>query len=169
MSVETGPVVPAKLSVVMHARGLLEQIQNIFEQEDVALPERQILTVGAPTDVAWDCEQLVVSFDQIYNGLPGQQEQVPSNCSGPRTAVLTAQLVRCVPTGEISRAGMIPPAPAQMTATAEQFMIDAWLLMDGGMTFADSQQFLGGLADVTIAPAQGGFQASVLTIIAGLV
>ena len=47
---------------------VLEKVTSVFTSFGVPLPSRCYWTMGAP---AIDCEQLVVSFVQVYLGPPG--------------------------------------------------------------------------------------------------
>lgn len=165
-----GPVLPDSQTLVVHANGILEAVQMVYEQENVDLPARQFITVGGPGDTAWDCEQLSVSIEQIYNGLPGQQGQAPTTCNEPKTALAIVQLVRCIPIpATAGRGNMVPVAPSDIIESGERFMVDAWLMMIAGQLFGDSQSFLGSMSDVTIGPPQGGYQAVSMTLIAAVV
>lgn len=165
--IEIGPTAPDAQTYVIHARGVLEAIQTVYEQENVDLPARQFINVGGAQDTAWDCEQLVVSVEQVYNGLPGQQAQQPTRCDEPTTVVVTIQLVRCAPTPRSSgRSAPQPVTPEQHEEFAEKMLIDARLLMTAGQLFGDLQNYLGSMADVTITGPQGGYQALMMSLIA---
>lgn len=137
------------------------KINAVFEQADVSLPDRQYLTVGAE---AHDCEQLTVSFRQMYLGGPGDQAETPQKCNSPRSIVLTIQLVRKVAMPPSAR-NTTPAASAINDVTLGR-VTDAWLLMDAAQTAPDD--YLGMLADVAITDPSGEYQAIVLNMTVGV-
>lgn len=171
MTVSQGPVSPEIDSVIVHAEGLLETVNQRFLEAGIDLPGRQYINIGALQDAAWDCEQVVVSVEQLYNGLPGEQGQTPTRCELPWTAVSTVSIVRCLPTSTpAGRSGApVPPTSDRMTEDAKLRMRDMWLLRMAGASFAEEQNYAGGLADITTAPPQGGYRAVILTLVAALV
>lgn len=143
-------------------QAILDQINATYEQEGFDLPARQYLAVGA---TAHDCEQLTVSFVQMYAGLPGERADTPQKCNSPRSAVLSVQLVRKVAPPEGAR-GNLPPDADHITQHTIEKMQDAWLLMDAAMSVVDD--YIGALADIAITNESGGYQAVVLNISLGM-
>lgn len=103
-----------------------------FAAAGVTLPERQVMAPGAPEQVAWDCEQLVLTMSGIGPGAaPGQAGASGGRDAGTRFGlvlrhvVFTFQLVRCElkPT---SRGG--PPSAVVVNAAALALWRDAGLL-----------------------------------------
>jgi hypothetical protein len=135
--------------------GILERVEATFQSYNVELPQRRYWTMGQP---AIDCEQLVVSFIQMYLGAPGDQAVTPQRCHVPRTAVVTISVVRSAPVvGMNGRA----PAPAAIQAAAEVSAIDSWVLMDSVNVLDqwDSSGFgLGVIATLETAGTEGGYQ-----------
>lgn len=154
-------------SLVTMMDGVLESVVQSYAQSGVGLPERQYWTLGTP---AADCEQLVVSFNQAYLGPPGDEAQTPQRCNGPRSASLTVQVIRCVPT--VSVRGNRPPTAEQIQASSEALAVDAWLLLDmaGSLDQWDPAGGfgLGVIATVDAGDATGGFQAVTLTLNAAI-
>lgn len=141
---------------------VLDGVVGVFEQANVSLPEKRYIAAGP---VAHDCEQVTVSFIQMYLGAIGAPADQPQRCDSPRVVVLTAQVVRCVPTsGTRTTTG---PAAATMNANTLTRMQDAWLLMEAGANAVDTFG-LGVLANVTTTDPQGGFQATVLDLVAAV-
>lgn len=103
--------------------GVLERIIAVYEAYGVPLPTRRYWTMGQP---AVDCEQLVVSFVQIYLGPPGDEANVPQRCNQPRTAVMTVTVSRQIPV--VGQSGRAPTAD-RIQAGSEISAIDAWVLM----------------------------------------
>lgn len=136
---------------------VLSSIENVFEQADVPLPDRRYVTFGG---TAHDCEQLTVSFIQMYLGPPGDVAAEPQRCNAPRSALLAIELVRCLPVGPRGSA----PSAAQATEHAIKQAVDAWLLVDGAAQQAFDPWGLGILADVTVTEPAGAYQAVVLNL-----
>lgn len=135
--------------------GILERVETIFQSYNVELPQRRYWTIGQP---AIDCEQLVVSFIQMYLGAPGDEATTPQRCHVPRSAVVTISIARSVP---IVGANGRPPGPDKIQQAASTSAIDAWVLMDAVKLFDmwdGSGYGLGVIATVDITPPEGGFQ-----------
>lgn len=136
--------------------GVLERVQNVFQSYNVNLPHRQYWTMGQP---AIDCDQVVVSFIQMYLGAPGDEASTPQRCNMPRSAVLSISIARAVPTvGPNGRA----PSPEKIEEASAQTAIDAWVLMESVREFDmwdESGYGLGVIATVDITPPEGGFQS----------
>lgn len=153
------------------AEQILDGIVAIYgehEGEVSPLPERRYIAVGGQGSQPHDCEQVTVSMEQFYVGLPGQPAQIPSNCSSPTSGVFFIEVVRKTAIIEqFSRRGgeqVIPPTPAQESEFAKIQMQDARLLMEAGMRIGEN--FIGSVADVSAGPESGGYQAMVMTLIA---
>ncbi len=142
---------------------ILNQINVHYAAEGVDLPERQYLNIGRTSH---DCEQLTISFVQLYLGPPGQQAEQPQICNAPRTAVMTVQLVRKVAVNTVGR-GTMPPDPEHITRHTMEKTRDAWLLLEAVTNATDD--YTGGiLVDVAVTDQQGEYQAIVLNIAAGV-
>lgn len=104
------------------ADDLLAAVAAGFAAVPIALPSRQYVHSG---QVAFDCEQLVVSVDGLDHSLAGGDPQV-SKCAPPRSINLHVWLIRCVPThGTDDRE---PPSESQLTVSAETLLTDLWVL-----------------------------------------
>lgn len=148
---------------------VLAEVNTTFAEHGVALPEKQFFDVGA-NEAPHDCEQVSVAFQQLYNGIPGNPDQVPTACNAPRTVSFVVEIVRCTPVMERKLRGgpLMPPTAEDLNASAERQVIDGWLLMDAGLTAAQNFALSGGLADVLVTPETGGYQAVVLNLAIGL-
>lgn len=135
--------------------GIVERVETIFQSYNVNLPNRRYWTIGQP---AIDCEQVVVSFIQMYLGAPGDEASSPQRCNVPRSAVVTISIARAVPiVGPNGR----PPSPEKIQEAASVSAIDAWVLMDAVRLFDmwdGSGYGVGVIATVDITPPEGGFQ-----------
>lgn len=139
---------------------LMETVVSVFMSAGVPLPDRKLITVGTPVH---DCEEVVVTFQQVSKGLPGQ-DPVPQNCNAPSTASFEVHLVRCFPT--IQGRGNLAPSPEVLTVNAEGLMVDAWLLMAAADEVnSDPLWGLSGMIySVQAGEPQGGFVGVVLSV-----
>jgi hypothetical protein len=134
---------------------VLEKVTSVFTSFGVPLPARCYWTMGAP---AIDCEQLVVSFVQVYLGPPGDQAATPQRCHMPRTAVLTISIAREIPVVGLNGR---PPSAEKIEAGSALSAVDAWVLMQSMKEFDPWEEGglgLGVIATVDAATAEGGFQ-----------
>jgi hypothetical protein len=142
-------------------QGVLERVESIFQSYNVNLPERRYWIMGQP---AIDCEQLVVSFVQMYLGAPGAQVAEPQRCHVPRSATLNIMLSRQTPiVGQNGR----PPAPEKIKASSEIVAIDSWVLMESVNLldqWDESGYGVGVVATLESTGPEGGFQTTSLTI-----
>jgi hypothetical protein len=157
---------------------ILNTVIATYAEHEVDLPERRYLSVGGPGSTVHDGEQVTVSFEQGYSGLPGNQAQEPARCDTPRTGVFIVEVVRY--TGQPNTAPANPATPVEsrygQTTTGIQIlppevqsevartqMRDAMLLLDAGLR-AGETTLVGSLADVSAGQAQGNLQAMVLVL-----
>ena len=164
-------------SIIVAAEALLEKINEVYLDADLDpvyfLPNRQYVTGGTNTEIVHECEQVVVAIEQAYSGPPGAQVSDPSGCEGPRSIVLTVEVVRCQPLPTTGRGGASVVSPERYTAAARTQAIDMYLLMDAGLLFAESDfndrpLGLGGLVTTNIGPESGGYQAVILEVVTTL-
>jgi hypothetical protein len=134
--------------------GILEKVCTVFQSYNVQLPARQYWTMGQP---AIDCEQLVVSFAQMYLGTPGDQATDPQRCHVPRTAVVNIILSRQIPV--IGQNGKAPSA-AKIEEGSYISAVDAWVLMES-INLLDQWDIsgygLGVIATLDVIGPEGGF------------
>ena len=109
------------IAIVGHA--ILDAVVDGYAAKGRDLPSRRYLTLGTP---AVDCEQLVVSFQQIYLGVPGDEASSPQQCGGPSTGVFVVQLSRKVPVGTDSG----PPSKEKIDSASVELLYDMRLLFD---------------------------------------
>ena len=141
--------------------GVLERVESIFQSYNVSLPEKKYWMMGQP---AIDCEQLVVSFIQMYLGSPGAQVGEPQRCNVPRSATLNISIARATPI--VSQNGR-PPSPERIKAASEILAVDAWVLMES-INLLDQWDAtgygIGVIATLEVTAPEGGFQTTDLTI-----
>lgn len=141
--------------------GVLERVESIFQSYNVNLPARRYWTMGQP---AIDCEQLVVSFVQMYLGAPGAQVGDPQRRHVPRSATLTIQIARQTPiVGQNGR----PPSAQNIQAASEILAYDAWVLMESVNLldqWDETGYGAGVIATLESSAPEGGFQTTTMTI-----
>jgi hypothetical protein len=150
------------LETITAANKILISIENMFNTNSVVLPARRYITVGGQGTVAYDCEQLTVSWEQTYSGKPGSPIQEISTCNTIRSGVFVVELVRPIP---VSQQADIPPETFLIQEAAEGLMKDAVLLYNAGLNAAEGSILDGGLADVTVGAPAGGYQSIIMTVV----
>jgi len=164
---------PQALVRIGHA--LLARVQSVYADYGIALPSRQIWIAG---EGAYDCEQLIVSFTGLREGIinaDGRSVTVPSSpCDVPVIATFQIVVVRCVPVPEMRSNVLVPPSPEALSDATDVLAVDAYLLMKSGCKFdmfgADIEppldvSALGGMGvdlRVEVQEASGGMQAVTL-------
>lgn len=166
-------MLPAYKTTIYEALETLRDTLNATAAEySIELPTRQYFDSGGPNESPHDCEEVVFTFEQMYNGFPSGPNDTPTTCEGPRTATFSVEIVRCTPTPKraAGRTGaLLPPDIAELDALVSKQGQDAWLLMDAGLKAAEQIGLeIGGLADVVMGQEAGGFQATVLNLTVGL-
>lgn len=153
-AVNIGDVSEDALNLRDFMDGILERVDSVFQSYNVPLPQRKYWTMGTP---AIDCEQVVVAFNQMYLGSPGDQVGTPQRCNVPRTAIVTISIAREVPT--VGMNGR-PPTAEKIQQGSEISAIDAWVLMSSMKSFDmwDGVFGLGVMATLEAADIEGGFQ-----------
>jgi hypothetical protein len=135
--------------------GVLDRVITIYQSYNVPLPERRYWTFGDPVV---DCEQVVVSFNQMYLGAPGLPVSSPQRCHMPRTATITIGVARSVP---ISGVNGRPPSPDKIEQSAYISAVDSWVLMQSVNLLDQWDEYgfgLGVIANLYVTEPEGGFQ-----------
>lgn len=142
-------------------QGVLERIQTVFQSYNVELPNRCYWTMGQP---AIDCEQLVVSFAQMYLGTPGAQISEPQRCHVPRSATINIMLSRATPiVGQNGR----PPSAEKIQQASDVVAIDAWVLMESINLidqWDETGYGIGVIATLETLGPEGGFQTTSMNL-----
>lgn len=144
---------------------VLNQVVSSYASYNMPLPSRRYFTMGEP---ALDCEQLVVSFVQMYVGSPGDEASQPRRCNDPRSATINVIISRAVPVvGQNGR----PPSAETIQSASEIIAYDAYILLDSAAQIDqwEASGFgLGVIATVESRTAEGGLQSTVLTVTAAV-
>jgi hypothetical protein len=149
------------LSLKVFLDKVLEKTIKVFEENNVPLPSRRFWTVGEP---AIDCEQLVVSFMQMYLGTPGDQAGTPQRCTMPRSAVLTISISREIPVVGVNGKA---PSGDKIQEGSEAAVVDAWLFMRllNRLDQWEPDEFgLGVIATADSSGFDGGFQTTAMQL-----
>ena len=119
-----------RLDVSGLATRVFDAVVGHFTEAGVALPERRFMAPGAPEQIAWDCEMLVMTMSGIGIGAtPGQAAPRQSHNYGStvlRHVVFTFQLVRCEP--KPTNNGRVPPTVVALNQAAAGLFRDAGLM-----------------------------------------
>lgn len=133
---------------------VLERVEGVFTSYNVPLPSRRYWTMGQPVI---DCEQLVISFIQMYLGTPGDQASTPQKCEMPRTAVFVVSIARPIPVvGQNGRA----PSAEKIEEGSAISAVDAWVLMESMKALEpwdETSLGMGVIATVDSPQTDGGF------------
>ena len=144
---------------------VLEKTVEVYESFSMPIPERRYWTLGEP---AVDCEQLVVSFIQMYLGFPGDEATEPRKCSDPRTATVHVRVSRKVPV--VGPGGKAPSANS-IQEHSQLVAYDAWCLMEGASSldaWTNSFPGMGVISTVEVDAPEGGYQTVVMTLTAAV-
>jgi len=121
-----------RLTIREVGQAILDAVVGHFAVAGIALPERQYLAPGDPTQIAWDCEQLVVALQGIGWGQHPTAGPLATkmgsqiNAVGLRHAIYVVSLVRCTPSDGDRETGLVS---AQLIhAAGQQFMDDMGVL-----------------------------------------
>lgn len=141
--------------------GVLERVEAVFQSYNVPLPNRRYWMIGMP---AIDCEQVVVSFLQLYLGPPGAEVSQPQRCNVPRSATIAIHISREVATVGVNGR---PPSPEKIQQTSSRSTVDSWVLMQAVREFDmwDGTGYgLGVVATLDVSGPEGGFQTITLNV-----
>jgi hypothetical protein len=141
--------------------GVLDRVEAVFQSYNINLPNRRYWMIGMP---AIDCEQVVVSFLQLYLGPPGAEVSQPQRCNVPRSATIAIHISR-----EVAVVGVNgrPPSPEKIQQTSARSTIDSWVLMQTVREFDmwDGTGYgLGVVATLDASGPEGGFQTVTLNV-----
>ena len=149
-------------ALATHLNEVLTRVVNIYMSYNMPLPDRRYWTMGTPVV---DCEQLVVSFVQMYIGSPGDEATMPRRCNDPSSATIQISISRKVP---VVGANGRPPSADDIQLYSNLQAYDAWILLHSAREL-DSWETSGGfglgvIATVETSQPEGGFQSTIMTL-----
>lgn len=154
-TVDLSEISPDAKALAEFLQEVLDRVVNVYDSYSMPLPARRYWTLGDPVV---DCEQLVVTFMQMYLGAPGDEAMEPKRCRDPRSATVHIKVSRCVPSvGTNGR----PPTQEAIQDASLLLAYDAWCLMEGAASldaWSDSFPGLGIISTVDVGEPEGGFQ-----------
>lgn len=164
--VNKNSVSPEAKNLAVFLQTILDRVNENFSKYSMPLPSRQYWTMGQP---ALDCEQVVVSFIQMYLGSPGDEATAPRRGQDPRSATINVSVSRKIPVvGTNGR----PPAAEAIQEASEIAAYDSWILLDIAANHLDvwveTGLGLGIIATVEVRDPDGGIQTTVLTLTAAV-
>jgi hypothetical protein len=136
---------------------VLQTVVSIYESNNMPLPKRRYWTMAAPT---MDCEQVVVSFINLYLGTPGDEASRPLPCDSPTTVVVSISIARKSAVGA-------KPTEEAIQEVADTAAVDTWLLMENLSlfdTWGGYSRGLGVIATMIGEKSQGGMQETRLQL-----
>lgn len=163
-SVSKFPVQPEAFYLRDLLQRLLETTESFYETAGVPLPSRRYWCLG---EAAEDCAQLTVVFQNMNLGTPGEQQNEPMPCNGPRFATVQINVTRDIVNSE----NTTPPGADRIQASSEWMALDAWLLMDNLSAYdvgPYGTRGSGVLATVSTPKPSGNVQTTTLTLTIGL-
>lgn len=104
-----------RLTIREMGQTILTAVVDHFGDAGIALPPRRYIAPGDPTQIAWDCEQLVVAAQGIGWGQhPSAGAIAPKigaqiSVVGVRHVVFAVALVRCTPSEGDRETGLVDP------------------------------------------------------------
>jgi hypothetical protein len=172
------PIDPTSVAAI--GRELVRRVEMLYADHGVSLPTRRIWAAGS---VPPECEQLVVSFTGLREGLIEGDNAPNRPCETLVVAEFKVRVSRCVPVGD--DVGN-PPSPEEIGAAADMLSTDSYLLVKLAGCYFDlfslgspgggrvvygvdgSRQIIPGGMGVDISleveDPQGGMQSVVLTL-----
>lgn len=141
---------------------VLNRVITTYDSYNMPLPSRRYWTMSTP---AVDCEQIVVSFIQMYIGPPGSEVNEPSRCTDPRSATINIAIAREIP---VAQQNGQPPLADSIQEASALGAYDAWILIQSINLFDTWDNYgnfgLGVIATVDAEPAEGGMQVIKMTL-----
>lgn len=184
---------PELNDIVDISEHLLDVINRVYADAGVAPPERQYYVIGGQGQTVHDCEQVTVSWDQAYSGLPGNEASIPARCDELHTGAFIVEVVRKVNTARTPidpNAPAVPvtsvptknqpgryggglgqvdtPSPEDFMREARVQMQDAVLLLRAGLLAGEATMGNNAIVDVSAGAPLGGYQATIMNFVATL-
>lgn len=137
------------------AQSIMAAVVAQFTAASVDLPDRQVIEAGGLP--AWDVDQLTISLQRIYAGLPGLEQGQPVVWQhGVFSAQLLVQLVRKAKGTLANAPRKQMPRVQDLEADAVAYFADARLLAGGLHVWRKGQEQRSTKVGPVIAPEQQG-------------
>lgn len=151
------------------AENLLTTIREVFASNQVSLPERQYFAVGPENTVAYDCEQLTVTFKNVADGLAYNDVPRMLSCQNMESGIFFVELVRCIPTTSTSGLRTNAPSAEEMTESSKNMMRDAKLFREVVKVVEEDYYMRDNpMYSITFGIPEGGLQSVQLSLKRGL-
>lgn len=178
--------------IVELAEHLLETINRVYVEAGVDIPDLQYYCIGGQGQTVHECEQVTVSWDQAYSGLPEAEASIPAKCNQTHTARFVVEVVREYSTmrpfidpntGQTVAPTVNRPAayggrgahtqiertdPEIAKREARTQMNDAVLLLRAGLIAGEGTTTNSAIVDVSAGPASGNYQAVIMNFTSAL-
>lgn len=151
------------------AENLLTTINEVFASNQVSLPERQYYAVGPENTVAYDCEQMTITFKNVSDGLAYNDVPRMLSCQNMESGIFFVELVRCIPTTSASGMKVSAPPAQDITESAKNMMRDAKLFREV-IKVVEEDYFMrdNPMYSISFGEPSGGFQSVQLSLKRGL-
>lgn len=185
---------PELNDIIDMSEHLLATVNRVYQDAEIELPARQYYVIGGQGQTVHDCEQVTVSWDQTYSGIPQAEASIPSKCDDLHTASFIVEVVRKVNTvrtfvdpatgqtvtpqaqskslpgayggGGIGKAEV--PEVEDYKREAQVQMRDAVLLLQSGLLAGEATLLNSAIVDVSAGTPQGGYQAVIMHFVSAL-
>lgn len=133
------------------AREILGASVDSLNDDGITPPDRRYVHPGSNFDVADDCDQLVVSMERVYSGVPGEPFEARNEILGnPRSAQFSVRIVTCVNT--VDSQGRAP-SDDEIDADALVTYSLVWSIYQGLLERIGDERLLGACQHVIVGDA----------------
>lgn len=151
------------------AENLMTTINEVFASNQVSLPERQYYAVGPENTVAYDCEQLTITFKNVADGLSYNDVPRMLSCQNMESGIYFVELVRCIPSTSASGMKISAPSADSISEASKNMMRDAKLFREVIKVVAEDYYMRDNpMYSITFSEPSGGFQSVQLSLKRGL-
>ena len=151
------------------AENLMTTINEVFASNQVSLPERQYYAVGPENTVAYDCEQMTITFKNVSDGLAYNDVPRMLSCQNMESGIFFVELVRCIPSINATGMKINNPSAVDMTESAKNMMRDAKLFREVIRVVKEDYYMRDNpMYSITFGEPNGSFQSVQLSLKRGL-
>lgn len=147
------------------AQNLLSTINDVFDSNQVPLPDRQYIAVGPENTVAYDCEQMTVTFKNVADGLAYNDVPRMLSCQAFQSGIFFVELVRCLPSSGASGLNVTASSAESLSESSKNMMRDAKLFREVVDIVKEDPNIMDKpMYSITFGEPSGGFQSVQLSI-----